>query len=69
MKLRVIEDRETLDIDERGNLIRYRRIEFMLDEYGPYVYQTPAELFDIGSFREYVKEIASQLKAMGEMEF
>jgi len=69
MKLNVIENRETIDMDERGNLIRYRRIEFMLDNHGPFIYQTPAELFDLGSFKEYVKEIASQIKAMEEMEF
>jgi len=69
MRLRIVEDRETLDIDPRGNLIRYRRIEFMLDDKGPYVYQVPAEAFDIGAFKEYAKKIAEQIKAIESFEF
>ena len=69
MRLRIVEDRETLDIDTRGNLVRYRRIEFMLDDKGPYVYQTPAEAFSIEAFKEYVREIANQIKAMEGLEF
>ena len=62
MKLKIVEDRETLDIDERGNLVRYRRIEFMLDNFGPYVYQEKIENWSIGKFKDYVKKIADEIR-------
>ena len=68
MKLKIVEDRETLDIDERGNLVRYRRIEFMIDNFGPYVYQCKIEDWSIGAFKDYVKKVAEEIKELEGLE-
>lgn len=69
MILRVVEDRETVDMDERGNLVRFRRIEFMLDNYGPYVYQVKVEDWSLQKFKDYVKKLAEEISQIEGTEF
>ncbi|RLG91222.1 hypothetical protein DRO34_04330 [Candidatus Bathyarchaeota archaeon] len=69
MKLTIIEDRETLDLDEKGDLVPFRRITYMLDDKGPYIYQVPSKEWSQEKFRESVKQKASELKSLEGEEF
>ena len=68
MKLTIIEDRETLDIDEMGNLVPFRRIQYRLDNKGPYIYEVPIRDWDVADFREHVKQRAKELKELEGLE-
>ncbi|RLJ07351.1 MAG: hypothetical protein DRP12_02415 [Candidatus Aenigmatarchaeota archaeon] len=68
-RLRIVEDRETVDIDPRGNLIRLRHIEYMIDAFGPYVHEVPKTLWDVNKFKEEVKKRAEELKELSGAEF
>jgi len=67
-RLIIVEDRETVDLSPRGDLIRIRHIEFMLDDKGPYVYEVPKALWDANKFKEEVLNRAMELKEFEEME-
>lgn len=68
MRLIIVEDRETVDLGPRGELIRLRHIEFMLDDKGPYVYEIPKALWNPEEFKAYVAKIAGELKEFEGME-
>jgi len=68
-RLRIVEDRETVDISPKGDLIRLRHIEYMLDDKGPYVYEVPKALWDVNKFREEVKRRADEIKELHGAEF
>lgn len=41
MEKRVIGAKETVKLDIQGNLVTYSVYTFMLDEYGPFTFETP----------------------------
>lgn len=68
-KLLIVEDRETVDLSPRGDLIRIRHIEYMLDDKGPYVYEIPKALWDPQKFKEEVAQRARELQEFEGAEF
>jgi len=68
MKLKIIEDRETLELTPEGELIPHRRITYMLDDKGPYLFVTPTREWDISKFKIEVELKARELKEMESWE-
>jgi len=69
MRLTIVEDRETVDLSPRGDLIRIRHIEYMLDDKGPFVYEVPKALWKIEDFKAEVEKRAAELKELEGAEF
>jgi len=61
-KIIITSDRETIDLDPAGNIVRKRVIQFMIDDKGPYTYEVPKDLFSIEAFKAYAREIADQIR-------
>ena len=69
MRLMIVEDRETVDLSPRGDLIRIRHIEYMLDDKGPFVYEVPTALWKIEEFKAAVEKRAAEIRELEGAEF
>ena len=67
-KIIIVQDREALDLDPMGNLIRKRQIQFMVDNHGPFTYEAPRDTFSIEAFKAFAQRIAQEIKEMEGME-
>ena len=64
-RVQILENRETLTLNQRGEPIRVRKVSFAVGNHGPFDYEVPVEEWDIARFREYV---ADKVKEIEEME-
>jgi len=69
MELSIVESRETVDLGPRGELIRLIHIEYMLDHYGPFVYEVPKAMWNVEEFRKEVQQRAEELKELQGAQF
>ena len=51
MKRRILSRRETVKLDPRGELERWVVFEYMLDDYGPFVFEAPKKTFSYEQLR------------------
>lgn len=51
MKRQILARRETVRLDNRGELIRYVVFEYMLDEFGPFVFEHEKKSFSYDLLR------------------
>lgn len=67
-RILILQDREALDMDAMGNVVRKRQIMFQVDGHGPFTYEIEKSRFTLEGFKEYVKRKAEEIKQMREME-
>ncbi len=68
VKVRILEDRETLTLGIRGEPVRVRRIEYAIGSHGPFIYETPITDWTQEKFQEAVKVKAEEIKGMESLE-
>jgi len=64
-KVQILENRETLTLNQRGEPIRVRKVSFAIGTHGPFDYEVPVDEWDLTKFREFV---ADKVKEIEEME-
>ena len=69
MRLIIVEDREKGELGPRGEFIRVRHIEYMLDDKGPFVYEVPTALWKIEEFKAAVEKRAAEIRELEGAEF
>jgi len=62
MKRTVSAVRETIKLSPRGELIRWKVVEYMLDDFGPFVYEVEKSLFSWDLLKEDMKREEEGLK-------
>lgn len=62
MKRKIISSRETAELAPEGTLQRIRVVEYMLDEYGPFIYEVPREEFSWDKLRADMKTNEDEIK-------
>ena len=67
-RILILQDREALDMDTMGNVVRKRQIIFQIDGAGPFTYEVEKDAFSLEAFKDYVKQKAEEIKQMREME-
>jgi len=48
----IISVRETMKLDARGELERWKIVEYMLDDYGPFIFEVPTAQFSWDALKE-----------------
>ena len=64
MKLKILEDRETLELTPEGELVPHRRITYMIEDKGPFLFVCPVKEWDISRFKLEVEMRAKEIKEM-----
>jgi len=66
MKRTILSRRETVKLDPRGELERWVVFEYMLDDYGPFVFEAPKKTFTYDQLKaDMEKEEAGLASVIG----
>jgi len=63
-RVQILENRETLTLNQRGEPVRVRKVSFAIGTHGPFDYEVPVSEWDITKFKEYVAEKVKEVEEM-----
>ena len=64
MRRTIVSTRETVKLNPRGELDRWKVVEYMLDDFGPFVFECNKLLFSWDLVKEDMKREEEGLKAV-----
>jgi len=67
-RVQILENRETLTLNQRGEPIRVRKVSFAVGTHGPFDYEVPVDEWDITKFKEYAAEKVREIEEMESLE-
>ena len=60
----ILQDREAIDMDNMGNIVRKRQVTFQIDGHGPFTYEVPKDEWSLDAFKSYVRELMKEIEEM-----
>jgi len=64
MQRKILSSRETVKLDSTGQLQRWRVVEYMLDDLGPFTFEAPKSEFTYAKLREDMAREEEGLKSV-----